>query len=180
MLKLSKLGCPSQILAVPTDIYKDTQSQVRLADLLTRKITQTRGVPLCDRLSPLLFSIFLADLSKHLENANCTVISYADDLTLGSNGPQKLQKAINKLSLYCHHNGISAKTVVQVLQNAGRNRQIDFYRNVPLTYTKCFVYLGLALSTRLSPHPQIERNIIALKKNIGTLNKTTPIRKFDF
>ena len=73
------------------------------------------------------------------------------------------------------------KTVVQVFQNAGRNRQIDFfYRNITLSYTKCFIYLGLALSTRLSPHPHIERNIKNVRKNIGALNKTTPIRKFDF
>ena len=181
MLKLSKLGCPSQSLAVLTDIYKDTQIQVGLGDSLTRKIKQTRGVPQGDQLSPLLFSIFLADLSNYLENSHCTVIFYADDLALGSNDPQN---AINKLSLYCEHNDVSVnieKTVVQVFQNAGRNRQIDFfYRNVPLTYTQCFVYLGLALSTRLSSYPQIERNMKNVGKNIGALNKTTPIRKFDF
>ena len=107
MLKLSKLGCPNQILAVLTDIYEDTQIQLRLGDSLTRKIKQTRGVPQGDRLSPLLFSIFLADLSIYLENAQCTVIFYADDLALGSNDPQNLQNALNKLSLYCDHNDIS-------------------------------------------------------------------------
>ena len=169
---------------VLTDVYKDTQIQVRLGDSLTRKIKQTRGIPQSDRLSPLLFSIFPADLSNYLESAHCTVIFFADDLALGSNDPQKLQNAINKLSLYCDHNDFSVnieKTVVQGFQNAVRNRQIDFfYRNVALTYTKCFVYLGLALSTRLSPYPQIERNMKNVRKNIGALNKTTPTRKFDF
>ena len=143
MLKFSKLGCPSQILPVFTDIYKDAQIQVRLGDSLTRKIRQTRGVPQGDRLSPLLFSIFLADLSNYLENAHCAVIFYADDLAFGSNDPQKFQNTINKLSLHCDHNDISVnieRTVVQVFQKAGRNRQIDFfYRNVNLTSTKCFV-----------------------------------------
>ena len=45
MLKLSKFGCPSQTLAVFSDIYKDTQIQVRFGDSITRKIRQTRGVP---------------------------------------------------------------------------------------------------------------------------------------
>ena len=73
------------------------------------------------------------------------------------------------------------KTVVQVFRDAGRNRQINFfYRNVPLTFRKCFVYLGLALHTKLSPHSQIERNMIKVRENIGALNETTPIRKFDF
>ena len=163
------------------DFYKDTQNQVRLGYLLTSKIKQTRGVPQGDRLSPLLFSIFLADLSNYRESAHCTVIFYADDIALDSNDPQKLQNAINKLSLYCDHNGISVnieKTVVQVFQNAMRNRQIDlFYRNVALTYTNCFVYLGLALSTRLSPYPQIERTMKNVRKNIGALNQTTPTKK---
>ena len=184
MLKLSRLGCPSQILAVLTDIYKDTQIQEGLGDSLTRKIKQTRGVPQGDRLSPLLFSIFLADLSNYLENAHCTVIFYADDLELGSNNPQKLQNSIKNLSLFYDHNDISVnieKTVVKVFQNAGRNRQIDvFYRKVTLTYTKCFVYLGLALCTRLSSYLQIEQNMKNLRKNFGVLNKTTRIRKFDF
>ena len=72
---------------------------------------------------------FLADLSNYLENAHCTVVFYADDLALGSNDPQKLQNAINKLSLYCENNDISAnivKTLVQVFQIAVPNRQIDF------------------------------------------------------
>ena len=103
MLKLSKLGCSIQILAVLTDIYKDTQIQVRLGDPLTRKIKQTRGVLQGDRLSPLL-STLLADLSNYIENAHCTVVFYADALAVGSNDPQKLQNAINKLSLYCEHN----------------------------------------------------------------------------
>ena len=174
----------TSIFPVLTDIYKDTKIQVRLGDSLTRKIKQTRGVPQGDRLSPLLFSIFLADLSNYLESAHCTVIFDADDLALDSNDPQKLQNAINKLSLHCDHNGISVnieKTVVQVFQNAMRNRQLDFfYRNVALTYTNCFVYLGLALSTRLSPYPQIERNMKNVRKNIGALNKTTTTKKFDF
>ena len=109
---------------------------------------------------------------------------YADDFALGSNDPQKLQNAIYKLLLYCEHNDISVnieKTVVKVFQNAGRNRKIDFfYRNVPLTYTKCFVYLGLVLLTRLSSYPQIERDMKNVRKNVGVLNKTTPIKKFDF
>ena len=37
MLKLSNLGCPSQILAVLTDNYKDTQFQVRLASHSRKK-----------------------------------------------------------------------------------------------------------------------------------------------
>ena len=163
----------TSIFPVLTDIYIDTQIQVRLGDSLTRKIKQTRGVPQGDRLSPLLFSIFLADLSNYLDTAHCTVVFYADDLALESNDPQKLQNAINKLSLFFDHNG--------VFQNAIRNRQTDFfYRNVALTYTNCFVYLGLAPSTRLSQYPQIERNMKNVRKNIGALNKTTPTRKFDF
>ena len=111
---------------------------------------------------------FLTDLCNYLENAHCIVIFYADDLALGSNDPQN---AINKLSLCCDHNENSVnieKTVVQVFQNAGRNRQIDFfYRNVPLTYTKCFVYLGLALSTRLSPYPNRAKHDIRKEEYWG-------------
>ena len=111
------------------------------------------------------------------------MVFYAVDLALGSNEPKKLQNAINNLSLYCEHNDISVnieKTVVQVFQNSERNRQMDFfYRNFPPTYTKCFVYLGLALSTRLGSYPQIERNMKNFGKNNGALNKTTSMRKFD-
>ena len=136
MLELFKLGCPSQTLAFLTDIYKDTQIQARLGDSITRKIKQTKGVPQGDRLSPVLFSIFLADLSNYPENAHCAVIFYADDLALGSNDSQKRQNAINKLSLYCDHNDTSVKfeDCGSSIQNAGPNRQIDFfYRNDPLT-----------------------------------------------
>ena len=98
MLKFSKLGCPSQILAVLTDIYKDTQIQVGRGDSLTRKIKQTRVVPQGYWLSPSLFHFFLADLSNYHENAHFTVMFHAHDLALASNDPQNLQNAINKLS----------------------------------------------------------------------------------
>ena len=145
MMKLSKLGCPSEILAVLCDIYKETQIQVKLGDSLTRKIKQTRGVPQGDRLSPLLFSIFIADLSNYLEKAHCTVTFYADDLALGSKDPQKLQNGINKLSLYCDDNDISVnieKTVVQVFQNAGRNRRVRDISSPAIWATKISAHYG--------------------------------------
>ena len=64
------------------------------------------GVPQDDKLSPLLFSLFVADLSSVLKTANCTDFFYADDLALGSTVIDDIQHALNLLSRYCEKNDL--------------------------------------------------------------------------
>ena len=51
---------------------------------LSTNISQTIGVPQGDKLSPLLFALFLANLSAELEGTGCFTSFYADDLAIGS------------------------------------------------------------------------------------------------
>ena len=67
---------------------------------LTDKISQRIGVPQGDKLSPILFSLFISDLSSILESTGCFVVFYADDLAIASSSLQSLQHALDKLDKY--------------------------------------------------------------------------------
>ena len=56
-------------------------------------VEQKIGVAQGDKLSPLLFSLFIADMKYFLQDIDCDVIFYADDRTLGTTSPDALQNA---------------------------------------------------------------------------------------
>ena len=75
------------------------------------------GLPQGCSLSPLLFSIFAADLPDFLTNTGVILngiaipyIQFADDLVLLATTAAELQRAMNNLLDYCKRNGLSVNT----------------------------------------------------------------------
>ena len=73
-------------------------------EFLSNEIEQKSGVAQGDKLSPLLFSLFIADLYFELKCKALDVIFYADDLVLGSHSHCQLQQTLNNLNTYCSRN----------------------------------------------------------------------------
>ena len=71
---------------------------------LSSEIEQKSGVAQGDKLSPLLFSLFIADLYFELKCKALDVIFYADDLVLGSHSQCQLQQSLNNLNTYRSRN----------------------------------------------------------------------------
>ena len=72
---------------------------------------QKTGVAQGDKLSPLLFSLFIADMKYYLQEIDCDVIFYADDMTIDTTSPDALQKALNDLAQHSNNNGLKVNIV---------------------------------------------------------------------
>ena len=83
---------------------EDYFQQILDGEFLSNEIKQKSGVAQGDKLSPLLFSLFIADSYFELKCKALDVIFYADDLLLGSHSQCQLQQNLNNLNTYCSRN----------------------------------------------------------------------------
>ena len=124
------------------------------SDVISDTLPTYTGVPQGYKLSPLLFSFFVADLSSVLKTANCTDFFYADDLALGSTVIDDIQHALNLLSRYCEKNDLcvnvpKTKVVKFRLGSFSPKDQLS-YRSDQIEFTPNFLYQGIVFSTKLS------------------------------
>ena len=82
--KLVKTGVTRGFISVLHDILNYNVLRIVNGSYFSEKITQKVGVPQGDKLSPLLFILFIADLPEIIEICGCRCIFYADDLVLTS------------------------------------------------------------------------------------------------
>ena len=128
---------------------------------LSTKISQTIGVPQGDKLSPLLFALFLADLSAELESPGCFTIFHADDLAIGSTELDNVKNAMFVLEKYCQRNSLKVNvgtTKVVKHRNGGRLARTDqlFFNKTEIEFKDSFEYLGIVLSTKLTGSKHLE------------------------
>ena len=112
-------------------------------------------------LSPLLFSLFLADLPSHLKQCNSspvllfdTLIScllYADNLILMSTSPEGLQASLDGLANYCNTWGLEInvkKSKCMIFNRSGKSLS-EYYKfslnSNPIEVVNNYKYLGLKL-----------------------------------
>ena len=119
--------------------------QVKDGPFLSKLIVQHDGVPQGDKLSPLLFSIFIADLEPNLSKKFHTVF-YADDLIIGSHISQDVQEVLQSLEVYCEDNLMSVnveKTKAVKLRNGKRLSADDdlIYKNMEIEFVPEFYHL---------------------------------------
>ena len=103
--KLFTMKLNPQILKVLQSYYSKSSSYVR------GSLGNSKTFPTSGNLSPLLFSIFINDLPKTLQNSPTlnqtnevfpsSCILFADDLVIFSKNPKELQNMIDSLNDYC-------------------------------------------------------------------------------
>ena len=123
LTKLIKLGLHGNILHTIQSVLKCNFQQILDGEFLSNEIEQKTGVAQGDKLSPLLFSLFVADLYFELKCKGLDVIFYADDLVLGSHSQGQLQKSLNNLNTYCSRNYLKIilnKTKCMKFRRGGR------------------------------------------------------------
>ena len=184
--KLANLGLSQHFTTLLYNIYKENLIQVSSDNCLSDPITQNLGVPQGDKLSPILFSIFIADLSKVLSDTQCFNVFYADDLAIVAHNINTLQAGLNSLEKYCASNKLTVninKTKVMKFRFGGQFCPIYdvlHYNNENLEFVPQFEYLGIVLSNKLAPRAHLDKLLSKSKAAIGSLNKKLDMQRISY
>ena len=97
-------------------MYSNDKSSVKIENMLTLTFRCHTGVKQGCMLSPILFNLYLSDLSEELKAKNLNDVElnelplscmlYADDLVIFSKSKDGLQDYLDSLSEYCKENDL--------------------------------------------------------------------------
>ena len=174
-LKLLGSNIDGNFLRVITNIYNKTKSVVRCNNEISSFFTSQVGVRQGDNLSPILFLLYLNDLSAFLAGT-CRGLSYvsdishqyfdddeiavyfklflllyADDSVIFAESVTEMQSCLDAICTYCNIWSLTVntnKTKVVVFSNSRRQQEFRFFYNGNiLEVLKEFVYLGVVFTS---------------------------------
>ena len=159
LYKLLRIGVSSSFFSIIESMYKNISLSVQIGTKISPAFGSCIGVRQGDNLSPTLFNIFINDIPKLFDNTcdpakfgdlTLSSLLYADDLILFSETNEGMQRAINKLKVFCNEWALSinaAKSKVMcVNQHLCRTHPSVNLGSVPLTLVSTYKYLGLEFS----------------------------------
>lgn len=157
--KLQGFGLSSKFLNILRSFYSQATAAIKCNDSLTPTVAITRGVLQGEVLSPLLFSLFLADLETFLLEKGChglsinsakevVLLAYADDLVLLANTPTEVNRKLTALAEYCAKFSLTVNTSKTNIVIFRKNRcrvpfeYFNFAENEKIKVVDSYVYLG--------------------------------------
>ena len=186
--KLQKLGVPYCFCKLIFSMLERLKLFIRDGTKLSSHLFSTNGVPQGDALSPLLFSLFIADLPDHLNflhpklnEVSTGYILYADDLVVMADSKEELQKAINSVADYCNINNLSInaqKTQYLVFHKGRLPRNSEVFLNgEKLERSNAVTYLGFCFTSQLRFSKHVFNLCSKANARIGYLFSKLPLAK---
>lgn len=159
--KLQQYGITNELIALLTDYLFDRRQFVKFRNYTSNPIIPTSGVPQGSNLGPLLFLIFINDITRII---NCQKLLFADDIKLYSEIKSTqdcidLQNNLNLVMNWCHVNRLSLNIdKCQVVRYTKKLKPVLFYYNIlgfNLTVSENIRDLGVVFDSKLSFIPHI-------------------------
>ena len=183
VLKNAGIKSNSKMYGAITSIYNVVKAKVRTGNTHTDSFSCPRGVKQGEVLSPVLFSLFIEELSKEIcahgkhgiqlmpELVQILILMFADDVTLLSYSVCGLQTQLDILSQASSRLGLTVnldKSNIVVFRNGGHLAQNEkwTYGREPMEVVNMYKYLGIVLSTRLSFSHSLSDMAIKAKKGV--------------
>lgn len=171
VFKLCNLGISSKFIKALEKLYEYTNAAiydgVQISDTFEVEVGVRQGC--C--LSPLLFSLYIDDITDalvggvSLSSMRIKAILYADDIVVLAETPNSLQLMINKLETYCMQWNLTvntSKSKVLVFKNGtGRLARDErwTFGGESLGVVKEFQYLGINLTYNLNMEPHLSKKL---------------------
>ena len=150
---LAAAGVPFNVLQLTTNILQENSVGLDDGACVREGLIQTDGFTLGDNLSPLLFTVLVANLSAVIRNRhrNVDLIQFADDIVLFSTSRFHLQQSLHTLNIHVTDLSLqinTRKTEAMKFRRGGRLAKSDTLRigNQELLLVNRFTYLGITLS----------------------------------
>ena len=168
-IKLARCGVGGDFLKVIMNMYKDITSCVTVNGNISDPFHISQGVRQGENLSPFLFALYINDLEEFLLAEGCSPVDmgiafddrvsdylkilitiYADDTVIFAESETQLQKALDKLDIYCRKWKLSvncSKTKIMTFGGKKNAYQYPFkFQGKLLENVSSFKYLGLTFN----------------------------------
>ena len=186
--KLHKFGISGKFYEIIKNMYSKITLRVKTEDGLTPPLTSQIGVRQGDILSPLLFNIYVNDITDILTSPESDLVAlngsvipclmYADDIVLISSSRAGLQQQLDTLHKYCSQWHLDVNTTkTKCLVISGKTQNIQFtYGDNTIDQVTSFPYLGIVINTKGdfkdNAHRLSNKSLRALYKLNKSLSKT--------
>ena len=172
--KLLSNNIDGKMFKIIHSLYANAKSAVRIGNLKSGSFSSNIGVRQGENLSPVLFSLFLNDLSEFISHAynglnnvsdmahillsndeievyfKLYILLYADDTVIFAESAEELQAALNAMFLYCKSLDLEVnptKTKITIFCNRKSEHVPRFlYNGQELSVDDSFIYLGAMFS----------------------------------
>ena len=151
--KMYALGVHDQTVKWCKDYLTNRSMRVKVDNDFSSPVPVKSGVPQGGCASPLLYAIFILDISRYLPT-NVKYLEYADDLKIyrDVNSPEahrSMQSAVDGVARWCEENGMLLSTSKCVVLKNG-NEEYEYYIN-NMTLPSCDITrdLGVQMTANL-------------------------------
>jgi exonuclease III len=161
--RLWDTGIKGKTWRIVKELYQKMGASVRVGEKMTRWVDIKQGVRQGCPLSPVLFNVFVNDLTTRLKNKGVGLsltekvlhsLMYADDIVLLAASAQDLQTMINVVEEFCREWRMDMNMVKSEGMLIGENEsEFAFalhYQGKPLPQVTSFKYLGIWINSKLT------------------------------
>lgn len=159
--KLNEFGLSYQFISIIRDLYRDTRACVWNGNILSEDFQTVMGLKQGCLLSPILFALFIDDVTKilpggiNIAGLIIKILLYADDMVIFAETSESLQLMINKIGEYFDRWNLSVnleKSKIMVFRGGGRLASTEkwFFKRQKIEVVKEYKYLGVVLTPHMS------------------------------
>ena len=181
MDRLFQIGFHPSILAWICSYLSNRQQAVLVNGESSRPTVVRSGVPQGSVLGPLLFLLYINDVTKLVLSKTSRLVLYADDMLLykpisSQSSYVEIQRDIHRISQWTDENMLSfnsTKCKCMLLSNKrNTSHSIITLNNQPLEYVNQYKYLGVIVSQNLCWSHHIQHICCKARKVLGIIYRT--------
>ena len=186
---LKSSGIDGKMLRALKSMYKVVKAKVRVGSEMTDSFSCPKGLKQGEISSPVLFSLFINELTKEMTSGGkhgiqlspdlteLLILLFADDVVLVSDTVVGLQNQLNLLCQVSKRLDLVInldKSDIVIFRKGGflSTHEKWFFDDKRMNVVNIYKYLGVLLSTRLSFTSALEDNAVRAKKAVILLLKT--------